>query len=155
GVHKSRPPITTQELDDLRILAPHLRRAATISNLIGTARREAASFRAAFDAIGAGALLVDADLAIRHANRAAEAMLRDADPIRAVAGRLQLVHTRGPGRLEDAVRAAATLPEIELGRRGMSIPTRRRDGALVSVHVMPLERRTVETGAEPGAAAAI
>jgi DNA-binding CsgD family transcriptional regulator len=155
GVHESRPPITTAELDELRMLAPHLRRAATISNLIGAARSEAASFRAAFDVIGAAALLVDANLAIRHANRTAEAMLEGGDPIRATAGRLELVHSPMPGRLDDAVRAAASLPEIELGRRGMSIPARRHDGTPVSVHVMPLERRTVATGVEQGATAAV
>lgn len=155
GVHESRPPVTADELDELRVIAPHLRRAATISNLLGTARNEAASFRAAFDAIGSGALIVDADMSIRHANRAAEEMLRLADPIRSAGGRLEFARDILPGRLEEAVRVAATSPEIELGRRGMSIPTRRQDGAAVSVHVMPLERRTVSTGAGDGAVAAV
>jgi DNA-binding CsgD family transcriptional regulator/PAS domain-containing protein len=155
GVHESRPPITTAELDELRIIAPHLRRAATISNLLGVARSEAASFRAAFDTISSGVLLVGADVSIRHANRTAEEMLRLADPVRSARGRLRLVHDIVPGRLEEAVRAAATLSEIELGRRGMSIPTRRSDGTAVSVHVMPLERRTVPTGAGQGVVAAV
>ena len=155
GVHHSRPPITGEELDEMRLLAPHLRRAATISNLIGAAREEVASFRAAFDVIGSGALIVDANLRIRHANRAADAMLREADPIRSVDGRLHLAHDLVPGRLEEAVRATAGRPEVELGRRGIAIPARRKDGSAISVHVLPLERRTVATGAERGAVAAV
>lgn len=155
GVHHSRPPVTSDELDELRLLAPHLRRAATISNLLGAAGAEAATFRAAFDAIGTGGLIVDADLTIRHANRAADAMLRTGDPIRSHDGRLQIAHDVVPGRLEEAVQAMASLPEIELGRRGVSIPARRDDGTAVSLHVMPLERRTVPTGTAEGAAAAV
>lgn len=155
GVHAGRGPVSASDLDELRLIAPHLRRAATISNLIGSARDEAQTFRAAFDALGTGTLLVDRTLHILHANRAAEDMLRASDPVRSRNGRLELACSIVPGRLEDAVEAIATLPEIDLGRRGLSIAARRQNGGAVVVHAMPLDRRTVATGAGHGAVAAI
>ena len=105
--HESRPPITTAELDELRMLASGIwRRAATISNLIGAARSEAASC-AAFDVIGAAALLVDANPAIRHANRTAEAMLRAAIRSARPPAGWRLVHSPMPAASTTPKRAAA------------------------------------------------
>ncbi len=154
GRHESAPRIGEAELQGLRILAPHLRRAVTISRLLDRSMNEASTFEAALAAMSAGAVIVDADMAILHANTAANEMLRVADPIRSLGGRLELRVELVPGQLEEAVRAAAGR-ETELRRRGIGIPTRRRDGLPLIVHIMPLQQRSIRPGTGPRAVAAV
>ncbi|MEP7241874.1 MAG: PAS domain-containing protein [Devosia sp.] len=153
GIHRERGVVAEEEFDQLRLLAPHLCRAVKISRVLDFAVDTTSTFRAAFDAIGSGALLVDRDLKIVHANRAAEEMLRLGDPIRSTVGQLELVREVLPGQLASAVAAASN--ESDLGRRGIGIPARRRDDTSVAMHVMPLERRSNRAGIELGAVAAV
>lgn len=138
-------------VDELRILAPHVRRAATIGRILENATQRAATFEAALDAASAGAVLVRSDMGIVHANAAGDAMLDSGDAIRATGGRLQPTGELLPGHLEQAVGAAAEGPAA-LGRRGIGIPMRRRDGAPLLAHVMPLAARG---GAPAGADAVV
>jgi DNA-binding CsgD family transcriptional regulator len=140
SLHKSRPTAPEAALEELRLLAPHLRRAATISRILEREATRAATFEAALDAAGSGAVLVRGDMEIVHANATAETMLRSGDPIRSSGGRLRLINELVPGHLETAVQAAAA-GAAAIGRRGIGIPARRRDGSPLVTHVMPLEAR--------------
>lgn len=145
--HKSMT-IEPWMIAELRLLAPHLRRAATISRVLESRAAQAATFEAALDAAQAGAVLVRGDLEIVHANASADQMLKDSSPIRASNGRLGLTGELVPGHLEAAV-AAAAHGAAALGRRGIGIPARREDGSPMVVHVMPLEnRRGLRTDAD-------
>jgi DNA-binding CsgD family transcriptional regulator/PAS domain-containing protein len=148
------PPITDAIIDGMRILAPHLRRAVTITGLIDDARASANSFEGALDASGTGVVLVGADLAIVHANAVATSMLDGRDPVVDANGRLDLVHEVAPGRLAAVVRAAADV-EAEMGQSGMGVPARRQDGSAVVLHVMPLKQRPFRRGLRPTAVAAV
>lgn len=154
GIHESGSYPTPAQLDDLRLIAPHLRRAATVSRLLDVTVDRVTTFRSAFDVMSCGAVLVNADLKILHANRVAEEMLGLADPIRSIAGRLELYRELLPGQLRAAVEAV-TAGEFGLGRRGIAIPARRRDESAVALHVMPLERRSSRTGFPLEAVAAV
>jgi DNA-binding CsgD family transcriptional regulator len=127
-------------LPELRILAPHLRRAASISRILEMEATRAATFEAALDATVAGAVLVRGDMGIVHANAVADSMLQSGDPIRSTGGRLRLSEEVVAGQLESAVQAAAEGVGA-IGRRGIGIPARRRDGSPLVTHVMPLETR--------------
>lgn len=59
-----------------------------------------------------------------------------------------------PGQLLAAV-AAASRDEASLGRRGIGIPCRLRDGTPGSINVMPLERRSLRMDIGIGATAAV
>lgn len=59
-----------------------------------------------------------------------------------------------PGQLKRPV-LAATGPEAELGRRGIGIPARGRDGNPVVLHVLPLAQRSPRTGAPWKSVAAV
>jgi DNA-binding CsgD family transcriptional regulator len=133
--------ITPHIMDELRLLAPHLRRAAAISRILDDTAERAATFEAALDAAQAGAILVRGDMRIVHANAAADTMLRGGDPIRSADGRLQLAEAVAPGHLEAAVEAASE-GAATLGRRGIGIPARGADGSPLVAHVMPLETRS-------------
>jgi DNA-binding CsgD family transcriptional regulator len=151
GLHESMPPIDENQLETFRILAPHMRRAVRISNLLETRSILAASLEATLDALGSAVLLVDDDLAILYANQRAEAMLHAGDPITSIRGRLDVPRELAKGLLERSV-AAATLPGQALGPAS-GIPVRRRDGSGAIVHVLPLRQRA--TGATSRAVAAV
>lgn len=154
AIHHSRPPITDEEMDALRVVAPHLSRAVVISGMLDAAFAVTATFQAALEATTAGVVLVDGNMKIIHANRAALAMLETGDPVRGSKGRLTLRDEFIPGQLLAAVNAASR-DEASLGRRGFGIPSRQRDGTPVSINVMPLERRSQRLGVDIEAKAAI
>ena len=151
GIHGSVGAPTEAELEGLRVIAPHLRRAVTIANLFEDMRTESAMFAAALETSRAGILLVDEKLRIIHANSMAGAMLSNGDPLREHHGRLTLREELSHGALASAVAAKA----IHLGRSGSGIPTRRRDGSAALVHVLPLNDGRVRPGIASRAAAAV
>jgi DNA-binding CsgD family transcriptional regulator len=137
GRHASAPPLTATDLDEMRVLAPHLRRAIVISRLLETSEKAARSFAEALDATRAGVVLVDRGRHLVHANRVARAMLAAGDPIRAVAGALELPGEVVPGALLRAITGAS---ETVAGSKGAGVPARRSDGRPLTVQVLPLER---------------
>lgn len=152
--HESSRPLTEDDMDGLRLLAPHLRRAITISGLLDVAADTATTFQAALNATASGVVLVATDMRLLYANDAAAAMLRANDPVLTLGGKLALRHELVPGQLEAAVRSASE-DEAHLGRRGIGIPTRLRNGAPISINVMPLDRRSSRGGMGSAATAAV
>jgi DNA-binding CsgD family transcriptional regulator/PAS domain-containing protein len=153
GLHESGTKPPPRDRDGLRMLGPHLRRAALISGILGQTEQRASSFEATLDVARSGVILVDASMAIVHANRAGQTMLALGDPVRERLGRLELRQELLPGQLKAAV--AACDSDADLGRRGIGIPTRRLDGSPLIVHVMPLEQRSIRGGLPANASAAI
>jgi DNA-binding CsgD family transcriptional regulator len=139
GVHESGPPISEAQVEGLRILAPHLRRATIISGLLDGRAQAAESFEAALSALGSAVVLTDERMNIVYANARAEQMLVAGDPLARLNGRLDLPRELVRGQLEAAIGAAA----MDAGGlpRGSGIPVRRADGSGVIVHVLPLTRR--------------
>lgn len=151
GIHGSKGEVTEAEMDGLRVIGPHLRRAVVIADLFNNMQTENAMFSAALESSRAGVVLVDERLGIVHANALAQRMLSRGDPIREQQGRLALREELSQGALAAAVAARA----INLGRSGSGIPTRRRDGSPVLVHVLPLNDGEIRSGIVARAAAAI
>lgn len=107
----------------LELLAPHIRRAVSIGDLLGDATREAQSFREIIDGLAAAVFLVDADGRLVHANRAAQALLGGVTEASAV----RLDRT---GLRELLPRAGSVAPQsayIEMA-----------DGDRMVAHVLPL-----------------
>ncbi len=139
GLHESMLPIDEHQVETFRNLAPHLRRAVLIGNLLEARSVIASTFEATLGALGSAVLLVAADGRITYANGRAEAMLREGDTISQVNRRLLAPNELVKGQLERTI-LAATQPGETLGPSG-GIPVRRRDGTGQVVHVLPLERR--------------
>lgn len=154
GLHESAPTLTDAEMDGLRLLAPHVRRAATISRILDVATSAATTFDAALDATRSAVVLVAEDMGIVHANAAARAMLDAGDPIVSARGKLSLPRELVPNRLQAAVEIAARA-EQEVGRRGIGVAAKSRDGTALAVQVMPLERRSLRGGLDRRAAVAV
>jgi DNA-binding CsgD family transcriptional regulator len=145
GRHRSAGPIGKLEVDGLRILAPHFRRAVTISDLFGMKAIEAASFGSVLDGLRFGVVLVDEHAQIVHANAPAQAMLSSGDPIRSARGTLTLAMPAAQSALERAVYQASR-DETGLGPRGIGIPARSVAGEPCVVHVLPLRRSEARAG---------
>ncbi len=71
----TRAPITEAEARGLELVAPHVRRAVEISNLLGLQRLSAATLQAALDQLDSPVLVLDADRRLVHGNARAEAAL--------------------------------------------------------------------------------
>src|SRR5690606_12616394 len=67
--------ITDREVRLLRLIAPHLRRAVTITDLIDMKCMEAETLGRTLDMVSAGVLLVAQDAEILQTNRVADRML--------------------------------------------------------------------------------
>jgi DNA-binding CsgD family transcriptional regulator len=154
GRHESAGEIGEAEVAGLRLLAPHIRRAVTISDLLDLKTIEASTFSSTIESFAVGVVLVGEGLAIVHANVAAAKMLSAKDPILSRQGKLGLRHEVANGALEAAL-LQAVQDEAKLGQKGIAIPARREDCAPCVLHVLPLLRREARPGIMQSASAAI
>lgn len=145
GVHRALGAIDEGDVADLRLIAPHIRRAVTISGLFDLKTVHAAAFAATIDVLSVGVVLVDETGGIVHANAAATALLAQDGPIRAQRGRLGLAQPAAQAAIETAIRQAAQ-DEMKLGQRGIAVPARRENGDPLVIHVLPLKRSPLRDG---------
>jgi DNA-binding CsgD family transcriptional regulator len=145
--HVDVGPIGVAELAALRLFIPHLKRAVTTSRLLEARAVEAATYASVLDGLSVGVLLVAPDLRLLHANRAGEALLRSGDPLGLRRGRII-----APASVASALTVALAAPLDGIGRRGLGIPARRRDGEELVLHLLPL---SPATALAPAVAAAI
>ena len=85
--------------------ANHLTRMLAIRGKLAIAERKCADLSVTFDALALAAFVVDADLRVRHVNRAAEVLLRRAHGLRLCAGTLTAGSTHADRSLRDLVSA--------------------------------------------------
>lgn len=114
GRAERRGSFSNDERQLLVDLAPHLERAGEIArrfDLLGQQNRATSTL---LDGLGAGVVLVDADLCIVYTNAVAEGVLRSGDGLGVRGGRLTAL-TRRDCALRAAVEAAAKQKQ---GRRG-------------------------------------
>jgi DNA-binding CsgD family transcriptional regulator len=152
--HESAGPIGDVETNGLRLLAPHFRRAVTISNLFDMKRIENTTLSNVLDSFSFGIVLVNSSLGIVHTNTVAAGLLAAEDPIRAVNGTLALPIRAAHEALQRAVRHAAG-DGTELGARGIGIPAYRQDGEARIIHVLPLKHGLLRHGLGHSATAAL
>ncbi|WP_314948789.1 helix-turn-helix transcriptional regulator [Bradyrhizobium cosmicum] len=152
--HESAGAIDDAQLSGLRLLAPHLRRAVTISNLFDMKAVEATTFAAAVEALTVGVVLADEDSKIVHANAAASAMLAAGDPILARRGRIAVQSATTTTALQSAI-AQAAKDEAALGQKGIGIAIPRPSGDPLVIHVLPLRRGHMRAGLVRRAATAL
>jgi DNA-binding CsgD family transcriptional regulator len=121
----------------MRLIVPHIRRAALIGKVIDLKKAEAASMTDTLDGISAGMFLVDATGRIVHANAAGHVMLNAADVLHAKAGRLAVNERQADQILADTF-ATAGNGDAAIGVKGVAVLLAARDGARYVAHVLPL-----------------
>ena len=152
--HESLGVITDREIRLLRLLAPHLRRAVTITDLIDMKSIEAEALDGTLDTLAVGILLVAEDGAILHANRAAASMLDRERPIAATLGKIRAGDLYTTDRLRSTI-ALAARNEGGIGASGIGIALSGPTGDVATAHVLPLARGDLRTRLMPRAAAAV
>lgn len=137
GRHDGFGLIGEREIRLARLIAPHLRRAVIISDLIDIKRLEASTLRDTLDVLSVGIVLVTEDARIVHANRAAGRMFDDAVPISSVDGRLHAADAPVTAKLWQAIGVAAR-EEARLGAAGLGLSLGQSDRTCTTAHVLPL-----------------
>jgi DNA-binding CsgD family transcriptional regulator len=121
----------------VRLIIPHVRRAALIGKVIDLHKAEAATLADTLDGIASGMILVDATARITHANASAHVLLTRGDVLRALGGRLASSDAQTNQVFKD-VFAAAGNGDMAVGVKGIAVPLRSRDGDRYVAHVLPL-----------------
>lgn len=142
GRHESVGVITPREIAAMTLLAPHLRRAVAIADLIDMKTVEANLFAEAWNRVGVALLLTDAEARVLHCNRAAETLLENGSGVRLAGGRLRATSGEATRRLAAAIArsVSASLAPGDCGT-GMVLESA---GQTVVAHILPLaggERR--------------
>jgi DNA-binding CsgD family transcriptional regulator len=154
GRHGSAGYLTDREVRLIELLAPHLRRAVAISDVIDLKTIEATSLGGALDSIAAGAILVGEDGTILHANEAAQRLLDKGAPLEAIGGRLHAADPAINARLMQAI-ADATSDGSEAGASGLGVALTHDPAPACVAHVLPVTRGEVRARLVPSAVAAI
>ena len=121
----------------MRLIAPHIRRAVLIGRMFEFKAAEIATFIDAFDGLSTGMYLVAAEGRLLHANAAGSAILAESDILRSIGGRLVASDTGVQRTLRD-VFAAAGQGDAALGVKGIAVPLIGKDGERYVAHALPL-----------------
>jgi DNA-binding CsgD family transcriptional regulator len=143
--------VTDRDLDVMRLLAPHIRRAVAISDVLNMQAIKISTFESALDLLQAGVLFVDRECRI-HANLSARSMLKDGAPIHSVRGELR---THLPQTTAALKKAVAVAVETAIGGQGIGVPLPQPDGDPAHIHVLPLMTGETRPHLAAGAAAAL
>lgn len=133
------------EIQFAELIAPHLRRAVTISNVLDVANVRSEFLEAALDGFTTGVAIVDGDSRLIHANKKAQEIFDRGDALRLEA---EVVTARGNAArasLKSTVSIAAR-DEARLPGTGRGIRLRDIDDTSALAHILPLragERRSI------------
>jgi DNA-binding CsgD family transcriptional regulator/PAS domain-containing protein len=146
--------VSDEDLALMRLLAPHIRRAVTIGDLLDMKAIETQALGSALDGFAVGVVIVGDEGRILHANAAAQRMLANGSPIASNGGRLETLLPKTTGELLQAV-AAAREDEAQIGKLGIGVPLVDNAMAAATAHVLPLARGDRRVRLMPQATAAV
>jgi DNA-binding CsgD family transcriptional regulator len=154
GRHEEFGFVTEREIRLGRMLSPHVRRAAVISDVIDLRTIESTAANGTLDMLRIGVVMTDNAGRIVHANGAAETMMRDGKPIRSAAGTIQSSLPDATSELLSAI-ALSDGSEAALGKTGLAVRLTRAGEPPVLAHVLPLKHGEARSRLLPAASAAI
>jgi DNA-binding CsgD family transcriptional regulator len=143
-----------RELEILRLLSPHVRRAVSIADLIDMRTVVMNTFESTLDGLAVPIVLVDSKSVIAHANVAARALLSESDPIVSDRGVLRASAASAAAGLSAAI-AQTAQPESQMGKIGIDVPVPYADGRPGFAHVLPLGQGAVRSSLGSTASAAV
>src|SRR5262245_25014771 len=125
----------------MALVAPHIRRAVLIGRVIDLKTVEAAALADSLDTLASGMFLVNASGRIVHGNASGHRMIADGNVLHAVGGKLGAVDGEAGHALLDSFAACAS-GDAAVGRKGLAMPLKARDGARYLANVLPLTAGT-------------
>ncbi|HKJ70812.1 MAG TPA: helix-turn-helix transcriptional regulator [Gammaproteobacteria bacterium] len=96
-------PFSRADADFIRRFVPHIQRAARLGHLLDLTHMQNAAAERALESLAVGALLLDEDENVVHANTKAEEILRGRHGLARVQGRLGATRGGDAGRLRDLI----------------------------------------------------
>jgi DNA-binding CsgD family transcriptional regulator len=156
--HESAGAIQEDDIAIVRLLAPHIRRAIAVSNVLGMHAMAIGAFEASFDLLAIGMVVVDAQAAIIHANLAARLMLSAGTPVRSDRGELRTCLPETSAAVRRAIAEASGAEPTNgtmNGAAGVGIPVPQASGDPALIHVLPLGHGNLRDRIAPHAAAAL
>lgn len=142
--HDSVGLITPREVEMMTLLAPHLRRAVAISDLIDMKTVEANLFSDAWNKVGVAMFLTDAEANVVHRNRSADRLLEQAAGVSLSHGKLRAADGEASRKLASAI-ARCLSESVEPGDPGTGIVLANAGEGATVAHILPLapgQRRT-------------
>ncbi len=126
----------------MALLAPHFRKAITIAGILDSAQQKAMSLSETLDLLSLGAVVVDGDMRIVHANAAAEVELKARAAIARIGDRLHAVDAATDARLAEDIALC-----LDGGSaRDLALPVRAEPERGLVAHVLPLRDRGRDYG---------
>ena len=133
-----RPAFTADDVEKMRLIAPHVRRAVTIANLLDSRTLHRDTMSSILDMLAVATVLVDASANIMDANASAlryfeegTALLRDGEKLSANSERCN--HD-----LRLAITEAAAAGEVRVPKTGLSVVLKGTDDRDLAAWVLPL-----------------
>ena len=148
GRHGSAGPVGEVELEGLRLLAPHFRRAAEIGRLLEMQTVRAESFAEVLNRLSHAMFFLDGAARVAFANASASALAEAGDGLAVRHGVLTLTNASAQAALRRALADRAEPRAVDIGFRG-------RNGAPLVAHLTPLALSAWRTDEAPGATAAL
>ena len=153
---RSRGRFGDEEAARFGLVVPHLRRAFELYALLDRARVQAVEMAALLDLVDAAVFLTDGQLRVFHANKAAEALIKQQNGVFLKAGRLTCMNCVASQCLLSAAEQAIVAAE---GRHRLSsadhLEIPRMDGTPYRVSLHPLPRDQARQGPAPRARLAV
>lgn len=137
GRHETAGPIRQADVNDMRLLIPHLQRAVAISRLLDLRQVTARTFETVLRRLSAPVFLVSARHEVLWRNPAAEDLLGTTDEIAIRAGRLWLARAAVRDAFARAV--AQLLDQDGVRTHGRDLPLAMEDGRLLTLYLLPIE----------------
>ncbi|QPF90325.1 helix-turn-helix transcriptional regulator [Bradyrhizobium commune] len=149
-------PISDVILERLRIVAPHVRRAVGIAELLDVPSQQSNTLSAAFDLLRIGVILVDGRSRIVHANSAGRRLLDQRNAIRRDGDCLACCDPRTNAELMRTIERVTLGDAIESVRPAAVLPIGRADGGDLAAWILPLDGRVRgDLAASSGASVAV
>ncbi len=149
-------PISDVMLERLRVVAPHVRRAVSISELLDVQSQQSSTLSAAFDLLRIGVILVDGRSRIIHANSAGRRLLDQRNAIRRDGDFLACCDPRATGELMRSIERATLGDPVEPARSTGVLPIGHADGCDLAAWILPLDGHArADLAAGSGASVAV
>ena len=150
---QSRDLIAVHEMDTLRLLAPHLRRALLISELLDETLTRTQMYRQIVETLSFPVLLVEQDGMLAFANGAADALLSQGTCLSARMGKLAATSPAHAKPFAQAIHNACTGRDADIGLWGNGVVLHGSDGTSCVAYVLPMGRSERRHALGPGMAA--
>jgi DNA-binding CsgD family transcriptional regulator/PAS domain-containing protein len=133
-------PVSETTLYRLRQLAPHVRRAVSIADLLDARALRSEMLSAAFDLLTIGIILVDGKSRIAHANAVGLRLLNEGGAVRRDGDYLSCRDPKIAAELSLAIQNAASGSTADFPRSGIALPISKSDGDDLAAWILPLDR---------------